>query len=48
MSSDENARKICLTLVIELIHIFEPRSSSNERKIYDVLQLSEDVSNYYT
>ena len=46
MSSDENARKICLTLVIELIHIFEPHSSSNERKIYDDLESSQDVSNY--
>lgn len=48
MSCDENAGKICVTLVIELIHIFEPCLSSNERKIYDDLELSQDVSNYLT
>jgi len=48
MRCDENAGKICVTLVIELINIFEPRSSSNKRKIYDDLESSQDVSNYLT
>jgi hypothetical protein len=48
MSCDENVAKICVTLVIELIHIFEPCSSSNERKFYDDLESSQGVSNYLT
>ena len=30
MSCDENARNVCVTFVIELIHMAMPHSSSNE------------------